>query len=32
MGESGLTQQNVEVTIRDTKKWHLVKICPVESP
>ncbi len=32
MGEDGLTQQNIEVTIRDTKKWHLAKICPVESP
>ncbi len=28
----GLTQQNVEITIRDTRKWHLAKICPIESP
>ncbi|PIM94820.1 DNA-directed RNA polymerase subunit beta [Candidatus Hodgkinia cicadicola] len=32
MGESGLTQQNVEVNIRDTKRCHLAKICPIESP
>ncbi|PIM96012.1 hypothetical protein [Candidatus Hodgkinia cicadicola] len=32
MGEGGLKQQNVDVTIRDTKRWHLAKICPIESP
>ncbi|PIM96856.1 DNA-directed RNA polymerase subunit beta [Candidatus Hodgkinia cicadicola] len=32
LGEGGLTSQNVEITIRDTKKWHLAKICPIESP
>ncbi|PIM96902.1 DNA-directed RNA polymerase subunit beta [Candidatus Hodgkinia cicadicola] len=32
LGDGGLTSQNVEVTIRDTKKWHLAKICPIESP
>ncbi|PIM96056.1 DNA-directed RNA polymerase subunit beta [Candidatus Hodgkinia cicadicola] len=31
-GEGGVTQQNVEITIRDTKKWQLAKICPIESP
>ncbi|PIM96150.1 DNA-directed RNA polymerase subunit beta [Candidatus Hodgkinia cicadicola] len=32
LGEGGLTSQNVEITIRDTKRWHLAKICPIESP
>ncbi|PIM95885.1 hypothetical protein [Candidatus Hodgkinia cicadicola] len=32
LGEGGLTSQNVEITIRDTKQWHLAKICPIESP
>ncbi len=32
MGERGLTPQNTEVAIRDTKSWHLAKICPIECP
>ncbi|PIM96883.1 DNA-directed RNA polymerase subunit beta [Candidatus Hodgkinia cicadicola] len=32
LGDDGLTSQNVEITMRDTKKWHLAKICPIESP
>ncbi|PIM95245.1 DNA-directed RNA polymerase subunit beta [Candidatus Hodgkinia cicadicola] len=25
-------QQNVGITTRDSKRWHLAKICPIESP
>ncbi|PIM96932.1 DNA-directed RNA polymerase subunit beta [Candidatus Hodgkinia cicadicola] len=32
MGEGGLTQQNADNYARDTKRWHLAKICPIESP
>ncbi|PIM96729.1 DNA-directed RNA polymerase subunit beta [Candidatus Hodgkinia cicadicola] len=31
-GEGGVTPQNVEINIRDTKRWQLAKICPIESP
>ena len=26
------SQQNVGITTRDPKRWHLAKICPIESP
>ncbi|PIM96953.1 DNA-directed RNA polymerase subunit beta [Candidatus Hodgkinia cicadicola] len=32
LGDGGLSSQNVEITIRDTKRWHFGRICPIESP
>ncbi|PIM95075.1 DNA-directed RNA polymerase subunit beta [Candidatus Hodgkinia cicadicola] len=32
ISEGGLTSQNVDNYVRDTKIWHLGKICPIDSP
>ncbi len=32
MDDDGLSSQNVEITIRDNKRWYFGKICSIESP